>query len=82
MPAHEQAVKFWMGLVDSPSFENCSTLTLRYGVIVHRMLLVTKTHHERDETKGPDKVSLQDIGQVKIDHGVIMLNLEVVNGRR
>jgi len=28
------------------------------------MLLVTKTHHERDETKGPDKVSLQDIGQV------------------
>jgi len=28
------------------------------------MLLVTKTHHERDETKGPDKDSLQDIGQV------------------
>ena len=30
------------------------------------MLLVTKTHHERDETKGPDKESLHDIGQVCI----------------
>jgi len=29
------------------------------------MLLVTKTHHERDETKVPDRLSLQDIGQVE-----------------
>jgi ethanolamine-phosphate cytidylyltransferase len=31
--------------------------------LVGRMLLVTKAHHERDETKGPDMLSLQDIGQ-------------------
>lgn len=31
--------------------------------LVGRMLLVTKSHHERDETKGPDKISLQNIGQ-------------------
>jgi len=43
------------------------------------MLLVTKTHHERDETKGPDKVSLQDIGQVEISHSVTVLNVEVVS---
>jgi len=40
------------------------------------MLLVTKTHHERDETKGPDKLSLQDIGQVKIGFSVIMLHFQ------
>jgi len=34
---------------------------------VCRMLLVTKTHHERDETKFPDRLSLQDIGQVEIN---------------
>jgi len=42
------------------------------------MLLVTKTHHERDETKGPDKLSLQDIGQVKIDLSVITFNFELI----
>ena len=30
------------------------------------MLLVTKSHHERDETKVPDRLSLQDIGQVEL----------------
>ena len=44
-----------------------------------RMLLVTKTHHERDETKGPDKLSLLDIGQVKTNavQSVVKLLLPV-----
>ena len=28
------------------------------------MLLVTRTHHQRDDSKAPDKVSIQTIGQV------------------
>merc|ERR1711976_77629 len=31
--------------------------------LVGRMLLVTKTHHERDETRGPDMVHVENIGQ-------------------
>lgn len=31
--------------------------------LVGRMLLLTKSHHERDETRGPEKLSLQNIGQ-------------------
>lgn len=31
--------------------------------LVGRMLLVTRTHHQRDDSKAPDKVSIQTIGQ-------------------
>jgi len=35
------------------------------------MLLVTKTHHERDEAKVPDRL-LQDIGQVETDLNIFI----------
>lgn len=34
------------------------------NTLCFRMLLVTKGHHETDEGKTPDRVKLQDIGQV------------------
>jgi len=48
-------------------YQECKrTVGISTTDLVGRMLLVTKTHHERDEMKGPDMMSLQDIGQDRL----------------
>lgn len=49
---------------DAGRYKECQrTQGISTTDLVGRMLLVTRSHHERDETRGPDKLSLQTIGQ-------------------